>query len=104
MTPDESFELGHLLERHQRDLEATARGGPGNTADILNHDELVRLATLSVRAHRELPTGETEIVRKMRVDGEWQDRLVAVEQAVLKMAASFAAGVLQAEVVALLKR
>lgn len=104
MTFDETTELGHLLERHKRDLEAVARGAVSDGSDILSHVELVRLATLSVRAHRELPTGETEIVRKMRVDGEWQDRLIAVEKAVLKMAESFAAGALQAEVDQLLRR
>lgn len=121
MTPAETIELGHLLERHQRDLEAAQRSAPSEPADILSHEELQRLATLSVRAHRELPhddpatpgvdEGRTPIVQEMITAGEWQDRLVAIERFLLRLVETLgtqlgaaAVGALQAEVDKLLTR
>lgn len=77
MNGAELIECGRLMETQARGV-------------VLAPSELMRLKELQRRAKLELPhddpstpnvdEGETDIARKLRVDGEWQDRLIAVEK------------------------
>lgn len=108
MTGAEMVECGNLMAAEQSGVKLS----PALAA---------RMKELQRRAKVELPhddpstpdidEGETEIARKMRIDGEWQVRLVAVEKVLVRIVetlgtqlGALAVSSLQAEVDQLLKR
>lgn len=108
MTGAEMVECGNLMAAEQSGVVLT----PALKARML---ELQRRAKVEL-PHDDLSTphvdeGETEIARKLRIEGEWQDRLVAVEKVLCRIVETLgtqlgavAVGALQAEVDKLLKR
>jgi hypothetical protein len=66
MTPDETIELGRLMERYEASLF--------HFKPSLSEEEFQRMRELQKRVKLELPTGETEIAQALRVDVEWKQR------------------------------
>ena len=86
MNATEMIECGQLMQAH--------------AAGTTSPEQVTRMKQLMARAKVELPhddpntpgidEGETEIMREIRIKGEWQDRLIAVEKTLLRIGEALA--------------